>query len=126
VLSHPDRSRVVIPNRKIVGEILHNYGNVRQLDVKVGVAYDTDIAHALATVRQVLAGNPRVLADPEPVIRVLALSHSSVEIGIRPWVAAADYVAASGEVAQAVLEAFRAQGVVIPFPQREVRLLGER
>src|SRR5438552_11938704 len=32
-LLHPDRSRIVIPNRKIVGEILHNYGTVRQLDI---------------------------------------------------------------------------------------------
>src|SRR5690348_14167970 len=42
-LSHPDRSRVVIPNRKIAGEILHNYGKIRQVDVTVGVAYDTDV-----------------------------------------------------------------------------------
>ena len=46
-LSHPDRSRVVIPNRKIVGEILHNYGKIRQLDVTVGVAYDTELNQAL-------------------------------------------------------------------------------
>jgi len=47
VLSHPDRSRIVIPNRKIAGEILHNYGSLRQIDVVVGVAYDTDIRLAL-------------------------------------------------------------------------------
>ena len=46
-LTHPDRSRVVIPNRKIVGEILHNYGKIRQVDVTVGVAYDTELNQAL-------------------------------------------------------------------------------
>src|SRR5664280_1309437 len=50
-LIHPDRSRVIIPNRKIVGEILHNYGALRQLDLKVGVAYGTDLSKAFATVR---------------------------------------------------------------------------
>lgn len=124
VLSHPDRSRVVIPNRKIVGEILHNYGSLRQLDITVGVAYDTDIRHALATVREILADNRRILDDPEPVIRVLALADSSVNIGIRPWVAAPDFMAASSEITQSVLETFRERGIVIPFPQREVRLLG--
>lgn len=124
VLSHPDRSRVVIPNRKIVGEILHNYGSLRQLDITVGVAYDTDIRHALATVREILAGNARILDDPEPVIRVLALADSSVNIGIRPWVAAPDFMEASSEITQSVLETFRERGIVIPFPQREVRLLG--
>ena len=37
-LSHPDRSLVVVPNRKIVGEILHNYGEIRQLDLRVEIA----------------------------------------------------------------------------------------
>jgi len=67
VLSHPDRSRVVIPNRKIVGEILHNFGQVRQLDISVGVAYDTDIGEALALIDEVLKNNSRVLADPADI-----------------------------------------------------------
>ena len=44
-LLHTDLSRVLIPNRKIIGEILHNYGNIRQLDLSVGVAYGTDRRH---------------------------------------------------------------------------------
>lgn len=124
VLSHPDQSRIVIPNRKIVGEILHNYGELRQLNVEVGVAYDTDIAAALAVIRDLLATNPRVLRHPEPVLRVLGLGDSNVLIAVRPWATIPDYNDASSEVAQAVLEAFRAHGIVIPFPQREVRLLG--
>src|ERR1700693_1964314 len=62
-LSHADLSRVVIPNRKIVGEILHNYGQIRQVEVVVGVAYDTDLSRAVAAIREVLEGNPRVLKD---------------------------------------------------------------
>lgn len=124
-LSHPDLSRIVIPNRKLVGEILHNHGHIRQLDVTVGVAYDTDLSQALATVQAVLNNNPRVLQDPEPVIRVSALADSSVNLSIMPWVQVPDYGAVTGEVNRAVLEAFRAQGVAIPFPQREVRLLGQ-
>ncbi len=123
VLGHPDQSRIVIPNRKIVGEILHNYGELRQLNVEVGVAYDTDISAALAAIRDLLAANPRVLQQPEPVIRVLSLGDSSVLIAVRPWAAVPDYNAASSEVTQAVLETFRARGIAIPFPQREVRLL---
>ena len=124
VLSHPDQSRIVIPNRKIVGEILHNYGELRQLNVEVGVAYDTDISAALAAIRDLLAANPRVLQQPEPVIRVLSLGDSSVLIAVRPWTSVADFNAASSDVTQAILETFRARGIAIPFPQREVRLLG--
>lgn len=123
-LRHPDRSRVVIPNRKIVGEVLHNYGSIRQLGLSVGVAYDTDIGAAIATIEQLLQANPRVLQDPAPVLRVSALADSSVNIDVKPWVGVADYGAAGGELNRAILEAFRQRGISIPFPQREVRLLG--
>jgi small conductance mechanosensitive channel len=123
VLSHADMSRVVVPNRQIVGEILHNYGAIRQLDVVVGVAYSTDLNLALATVTDVLQQNPRVLKEPAPVIRVAMLTDSSINIVIKPWVNVPDYGPAIGEVNKAVVEAFRAKGVSIPFPQREVRLL---
>jgi small conductance mechanosensitive channel len=124
-LSHPDRSRVVIPNRKIVGEILHNYGKIRQLAVTVGVAYDTDLNQALTLINEVLRENPRVLRDVDPVIRVNRLADSSVNIAVGPWVGVQDYGPATGEVNKSVLEAFREHGIVIPYPQREVRLLQE-
>jgi small conductance mechanosensitive channel len=124
VLSHPDRSRIVIPNRKIAGEILHNYGTLRQIDVVVGVAYDTDIKQALETIRDLLAAHPKILQEPEPVIRVLTLADSGVQIAIRPWTTVTDFIDASSDITQAVLETFREHGIHIPFPQREVRLLG--
>jgi small conductance mechanosensitive channel len=123
-LGHVDRSRVVVPNRKIVGEILHNYGHIRQLDVTVGVAYDTDLRIPLSVIREVLQANPRVLKDPEAVVQTIQLGDSSVGIAVRPWVLVQDQVLASGEVYVSLLEAFRARGIVIPVPQREVRLIG--
>lgn len=124
VLSHLDRSRVVIPNRKIVGEILHNHGKIRQLDITVGVAYTTDITRAMASIREILAANPRVLKDPEALVLVRTLADSSVDIAVKPWVGAEDFLEVAGEINQTILETFRAKGIVIPFPQREVRLLG--
>jgi len=123
VLSHPDRSRIVIPNRKIAGEILHNYGALRQLDVIVSVAYDTDIKLALQSIHDLLGANAKVLHAPEPVVRVLTLAESGVQIAIRPWVSVVDFIDASSEITQAVLETFRQRGIAIPFPQHEVRLL---
>ncbi len=125
-LAHADRSHVVVPNRKIVGEILHNYGRIRQLDVTVGVAYDTDLKVPLAVIDEVLQANPRVLKDPAPLVQPVRFGDSAVAIAVQPWVLAADQAAASGELHAAVLEAFRARGVVMPLPQREVRLIGDR
>jgi small conductance mechanosensitive channel len=125
-LGHVDRSRVVIPNRKVVGEILHNYGTIRQLDVAVGVAYDTDLTMLIRLIREVLGTNPRVLRDPEAVVQPIQFGDSSVGIAVRPWVLVQDQVSASGEVYAALLETLRARGVVMPVPQREVRLIGSR
>lgn len=122
-LSHPDLSTVVVPNRKIVGEILHNYGQIRQLNVVVGVAYSTDLNAALAAVTDVLNSNERVLKDPAPVVRVSVLANSSINIAVKPWVNVPDYGPAGGEVNKAIVEEFRGRGLSIPFPQREVRLL---
>ncbi len=66
ILLHADRSTVVIPNRKVVGEILHNYGHIRQVSVQVGVALDTDVAVALQIIEGVVQSNPRVLKDLPP------------------------------------------------------------
>lgn len=122
-LVHADRSRVVIPNRKIVGEILHNYGTARQLNLSVGVAYGTNMTEAIAMVKDILARNPRVLKNLEPVVGTSELGDSAVSITIRPWVSVPDYGPASAEINLAVLERFRAARIEIPFPQREVRLL---
>lgn len=122
-LTHADRSRIVIPNRKIVGEILHNFGNIRQVDVTVGVAYDTDINTVLTAIGEVLRANTRVLHDPAPVVQPVLLGESAVSIGVRPWVHVQDYGQATGEITRAVLESLRQRGIVMPFPQREVRLI---
>ncbi|HEY7742114.1 MAG TPA: mechanosensitive ion channel [Burkholderiales bacterium] len=121
-LSHPDRSRIVIPNRKIVGEILHNYGKIRQVQIEVRVAYDTDLDQALATIRELLKANPRVLKELTPPTQVVRLAES-VAIGVFPWVNIPDYGPAGGEINKAIVEAFRARGIVIPPPRRDVRIV---
>ncbi len=122
-LSHADRSLVVIPNRKIAGEILHNFGRIRQLDVVVGVAYDADLKATLAAVDAVLAASSHVLKDPAPVVQVSRLADSAINIAVRPWTAVEHYGAAHSEVTRGIVETFRTRDIVIPFPQREVHLL---
>lgn len=122
-LIHPDRSRVVIPNRRIVGEIIHNYGKIRQLALTVGVAYSTDMDRALEVAREIVSRNPRVLKDPAPVVGTATLADSSIVIAVKPWTSLADYISAQAEINKAIIERFRESGIQIPFPQREIRLL---
>jgi small conductance mechanosensitive channel len=124
-LLHADNSRVVVPNRKIVGEILHNYGKIRQMNLTVGVAYDADIKLAIATSKAILDQNPKVLKEPAPIVGVSRLADSSVVISVMPWVAVPDYFVAQTEVNQAIIEQFAQQKISIPFPHREIRLIGQ-
>jgi small conductance mechanosensitive channel len=122
-LIHPDLSRVVVPNRKVVGEILHNYGRIRQCEITVGVAYDADLPGALSVIRDLVHANPRVLADPAPLVQIATLADSTVQISVKPWVAIGDFGAAAGELNLSIVEELRRRGISIPFPQHEVRLL---
>jgi small conductance mechanosensitive channel len=123
-LTHPDRSRIIVPNRKVVGEILHNYGKIRQSEIRVGVAYESDLAVALGAIGDLVRANPRVLAEPAPVIQVDALADSAVQIAVKPWVAVNDFGSVAGELNLSLIEELRRRGIGIPYPQREVRLIG--
>jgi small conductance mechanosensitive channel len=124
-LVHADRSRVVVPNRKIVGEILHNYGRLRQAELQVGIGYEADLAPALAAIREVVLANARVLRDPAPIVQVAALGDSAVQIAVKPWVSVDDFGDVVGELGVAIVETCRRRDISIPYPQREVRLIGD-
>jgi small conductance mechanosensitive channel len=111
-LGHADLSRVVIPNRKIVGEILHNYGGIRQLAIEVSVPYEVDVDDALDTARAVLRANARVVTEPAPAVGIAKLGDAGVTLSIPPWVPVNDYGAASAELHESILRAFRNRRIV--------------
>lgn len=123
-LSHPDRSLVVVPNRKIVGEILHNYGEIRQLDLRVEIARAADLERALAAIDEVVQSSARALKDPAPIIGVATLADKSIGIAIKPWVKVIDYVPAGAEINQAIVERFGRAGVEYPRAARDIRVVG--
>jgi small conductance mechanosensitive channel len=122
-LLHTDTSRVIVPNRKIVGEILHNYGNIRQLDLTAVIGYSADLTLALSTVNTILQQNPTVLTEPAPVVGIAALNESSISMAIRPWVKVEDFVPAQAAIYQAVIESFRDKKIETPVPRRDIHIL---
>ena len=122
-LAQPDRSRVVIPNRKIVGEVLQNYGTIRQLSLKVGVSYDSNLAEVTRIINEVLKNNPRVMKEITPGVGIASLDDSCITMAVKPWTSVNDFGAAGTEIYQALIEKFRDRNISIPFPQREIRVL---
>ena len=119
-LVHPDQSRVIIPNRKVVGEILHNFGTIRQIHLTVDVAYQTDLDRALAIVRDVVAVHPHVLKDPAPSVGISSLGHPAVTIAVEPWTTVALFNATQGELNKTILERLRDAQIEFPPPSPSI------
>jgi len=115
-LMHPDHSRVVVPNRKIVGEILHNFGTIRQLHLTVEVSYKTDLNQALALIQDILSSHTHVLKDPAPVIGVSRLGHPAITIAVEPWAQVVHFGSLQGELSKAIVERFRSAQIEFPAP----------
>lgn len=123
VLRTLEDARVIIPNRKIVGEIIHNYTGERRVPLSVEVAYGSDLEKVLAAIREILQASPLVLKKPAPEVGIVALGESGITLALRPWCRAEDYWRVQYEVYRAVLERFRTQGIDIPYPVRAIRML---
>lgn len=76
-------------------------------------------------IETVFSADQRVLKDPAVTIAVANLGDSSVDFIVRPWVNSADYWAVKFDFTKAVKEKFDAEGVSIPFPQRDVHMFQE-
>lgn len=122
-LSHADCSVVIVPNRKIVGEILHNYGHIRQLDLRVAIARADDLERALTAIAEVVKANSRVLREPAAFIGVMTLADASIGIAVKPWVKAPDYGSVGAEINLAIIEKIRAAGVDYPPSERKIRIV---
>ncbi len=126
-LTTGDNKLVVIPNNKVWGSSIINYTamGTRRVDIRIGISYSSEIDQARAVAKEVLAGIPEILADPVPVIEVIEMANSSVDMVIRPWVKSSDYWPTMFKINQRVKEAFARAGVVIPFPQLDVHHHGQ-
>jgi len=120
----PDNQVIVIPNSKVWGDVITNVtaSDTRRVDLVFGIGYDDSIEEAQAVLEEVVAHHPAVLPEPAPVIRVNALSDSSVDFVVRPWVRSEDYWSTYWDLTRQVKEAFDARGISIPYPQTEMRI----
>ncbi len=127
ILSSPDNRKIIVPNAKITGDTITNFSAIdrRRIDLVFGVSYVDDLKKAKEILIGVLAGDPRVLKDPEPVVAVSELGDSSVNLVCRPWVKPQDYWAVYFDVVEKGKTALEEGGCSIPFPQRDVHLYQE-
>jgi small conductance mechanosensitive channel len=119
-----DNKTMVVPNNKIWGDVIVNASGVseRRVDMEFGIGYDADIDRAQSILEEVVGAHPQVLTEPAPTIRLSALGDSSVNFIVRPWAKTADYWQVYWDLTRTVKKRFDAEGIGIPFPQRDVHL----
>lgn len=124
-LRTPDNRTVIVPNAQITDGTITNYSarETRRLDLQFGVSYADDLDRVKRVIGEVLAAEPRLEQEPEPTIGLLSLGDSSVNFAVRPWVKTADYWAVFFDLQEAMKKRFDAEGISIPFPQRDVHLI---
>ena len=123
VLQSPDNIKITIPNSRIWGDIIQNYtGNPTRIlfNLEVGISYSSDIDKAIKIINEILKKDARVLKDPAPQVVVKNLGDSSVNIAVRPAMKKEDYWELYFDLVKAIKEQFDKNGVIIPFPQRDV------
>jgi small conductance mechanosensitive channel len=119
-----DNKRVIVPNAQITGGHITNYSaeEIRRVDLVFGISYGDDIKKAKAVMMDVLVSDERVLQEPAPTVGVLNLGDSSVDFAVRPWVKTDDYWPLYFDMMETMKLRLDAEGVSIPFPQRDVHL----
>lgn len=119
-----DNQLLVVPNNKIWGDVIRNITNqeTRRIDMTFGIGYSDDIAKAERVLTEIVTSHEKVLEEPAPMIRLHELGDSSINFVVRPWSKTGDYWDVYWDVTREVKRRFDAEGLSIPFPQRDVHI----
>ncbi len=122
-----DNQKVIVPNNAVWGSAITNItGNpTRRVDLVFGIGYSDDIDKAKDVLKRIVTSHELVLKDPEPVINMHELADSSVNFVVRPWSKTSDYWTVYWDITREVKKQFDAEGISIPFPQRDVHVFQE-
>ena len=127
VMKTPDNRKVIVPNGKIINEVITNVtaNPTRRVDLVIGIDYQDNIGRAKEILAGLLKDESRILPDPAPFIGVVELADSSVNLAVRSWVNSGDYWGVYVDLLERIKTTFDQEGITIPFPQRQVHLRRE-
>jgi len=127
-ISTPDNRAVIIPNSKLTSDNIINYTAkpARRIDLVFGVSYAENIDKVKQVISDVLSQDDRILEDPAPTIGLLEMADSSINFAVRPWVKPKDYWGVYFDTNEKIKKRFDAEGISIPFPQRDVHIYEQK
>ena len=121
----PDNITVIVPNSTVLSSVIINYSRlpIRRLDLVVPVSYGTDIAKVKQVVLDIVNADARVQKNPEPFFRLTEYGASSLNFTLRVWTLTGEFWNVKFDVMEKIVEAFRANGLEIPFNQLDVHVM---
>jgi len=125
-----DGIEAIVPNETLVTSTVlnHSYTNRDiRVAVPVQVSYDSDIERALALMEKAAQAHPRVLKAPvAPIAFLVRFADSGIDLELGVWINDPEngQLGLKSELNLEILRSFRANGIVIPFPQRDVNIVG--
>lgn len=127
-LNTPDNKRVIVPNSKVMGDSITNFSaeGSRRIDMVISVSYADDLDKAEEILMDEVKKDSRVLEDPAPTVGVMEMADSSINFAVRPWVKVPDYWSVRFALNKALKKRIEAEGMTIPFPQRDVHIYQEK
>lgn len=125
ILTNEDDVTIIIPNKHIVGEIIHNSNTNSVVEVTVGIAYASDPEQAISVISQAIINTPGVITTKEPQVGIDNYGDSSIDIGLRFWVPTQALFETKYQANLAVFKALAENDIEIPFPQRHVHLINQ-
>jgi small conductance mechanosensitive channel len=123
ILINEDEVRIQIPNRLVVGEIMHNSKEEKLIELSVGVAYKSDPHQVIQVVQASLESIADINRDRGMLVGIEAFGDSSIDIGVRFFAPTEKHFETIYIANLAIYDALKQNGIEIPFPQREVNLL---
>jgi small conductance mechanosensitive channel len=123
ILKDEDGVKITIPNKHIVGEILHNSEEKRIVEEIVGISYDSNPEKAIQIIKEALNEFQEISKEPPPQVGIQKFGDSSIEIGLRYWIPTQKYFKTLYQVNLAVYKQLKAKDIEIPFPQRDVHIV---
>ena len=123
-LTTVDNKTIVIPNGILANNSLTNVTAKaeRQLDLRIGISYDSELKKAKLLLEQMLKEIPSIMQDENLYVFVDSLGESSVVLGIRGWVKTDEYWTTRWDLLERIKLTFDEEGIVIPYNQLTVHL----
>jgi small conductance mechanosensitive channel len=123
-----DNKVLLIPNSDVMDGNIINYSELDwiRVDMTFGIGYDDDLRKAKRLLHEIVAEDKRIPEDPAPIIAVEELGDNSVNLAVRPYAKLDDMLQVRFDITEQVKLRFDAEGISIPFPQRDVHLIGHQ